>query len=102
MEILDRINELRNKRNWSIYKLAEESGLTQSTLANMFSRKTNPSISTLKQLCDAFGITLSQFFEDENLGYSDDELLLLSNYRKLNDKEKNIVLSLTDNILKQK
>ena len=102
MEILDRINELRDNRGWSIYKLAEESGLTQSTLANMFSRKTNPSISTLKQLCDAFGITISQFFEDENTGYSDDELLLLSNYRKLNNKEKNIVLSLTDNILKQK
>lgn len=47
MDILDRITELREERGWSVYKLAEESGLTQSTLANMFSRKTMPSIATL-------------------------------------------------------
>ena len=102
MDVLERINELRNNRGWSIYKLAEESGLTQSTIANMFSRKSNPSISTLSMLCDAFGITLSQFFDDKELEYSDDELLILSNYRKLNEKEKNIIKSLIENILKDK
>lgn len=102
MEVLERINELRKNRGWSIYKLAEESGITQSTLANMFTRKSNPSISTLKQLCEGFGITLAQFFEDDSKDFSNDELLLLSNYRKLSDKEKNIIHSLIDNILKQK
>lgn len=102
MDVLERINELRNNRGWSIYKLAEESGLTQSTLANMFTRKSNPSIPTLIQLCDAFGITLSQFFDDKELEYSDDELMLLSNYKKLNEKEKHIINSLIDNILKEK
>ena len=71
MEILERINNLKNERGWSIYKLAEESGITQSTLANMFSRKTMPSISTLKQLCDAFGISLAQFFDYESKDFSD-------------------------------
>lgn len=102
MDVLERINELRKNRGWSIYKLAEESGITQSTLANMFTRKSNPSIPTLIQLCEAFGITLSQFFDDKELKYSDDELMLLSNYRKLNEKEKNIINSLIDNILNQK
>lgn len=102
MDVLERINELRKNRGWSIYKLAEESGITQSTLANMFTRKSNPSIPTLIQLCEAFGITLSQFFDDKELEYSDDELMLLSNYRKLNEKEKNIINSLIDNILNQK
>ena len=102
MNVLDRINELRNNRGWSIYKLAEESGITQSTLANMFTRKSNPSIPTLIQLCEAFGITLSQFFDDKELEYSDDELMLLSNYKKLNEKEKHIINSLIDNILKER
>ena len=102
MDVLERINELRKNRGWSIYKLAEESSITQSTLANMFTRKSNPSIPTLIQLCEAFGITLSQFFDDKELEYSDDELLVLSNYRKLNQKEKNIINSLIDNILNQK
>lgn len=64
MDILEKINKLRLERGWSVYKLAEESGLTQSTIANMFSRKTMPSISTLTQICNAFGISLSEFFSD--------------------------------------
>lgn len=102
MEILNRINQLRKSRNWSIYKLAEESGITQSTLSNMFSRKTMPSISTLKQLCDAFGISLSEFFDYESKDFSKEESLLISKYKKLSEQEKIIVQNLLDSILKTK
>lgn len=102
MEILNRINQLRKSRNWSIYKLAEESGITQSTLSNMFSRKTMPSISTLKQLCDAFGISLSEFFDYESKDFSEEESLLISKYKKLSEQEKIIVQNLLDSILKTK
>lgn len=86
MDILNKINELRNQKGWSIYKLSEESGITQSTLSNMFSRKTLPSLTTLKQLCDSFNISLSEFFSDSST--SNDETFLLSNYRKLSEKDK--------------
>lgn len=102
MNVLDRINELRKKQGWSLYKLSEESGVSQSTLSNMFVRKTNPSIATLSMICDAFGITLAEFFNEKNSNFSGDELILLSNYRKLSAKEKNIINSLIDNILNQK
>ena len=102
MEILNRINELRNKRGWSIYKLAEESGITQSTLANMFSRQTSPSLTTLKQLCDAFGISMAQFFEDDSNGFSDEEQLIVSYYRKLSKSEKEVITKLLESILNQK
>lgn len=102
MNVLKRINELRKNRGWSIYKLSEESGITQSTLANMFNRQTQPSISTLTALCEAFGITLSQFFDCDLDNYSSDELLLLNKYKKLNVQEKTIINSLIDTILKQK
>ena len=102
MEILNRINELRNKRGWSIYKLAEESGITQSTLANMFSRQTLPSLTTLKQLCDAFGISMAQFFEDDSNGFSDEEQLIVSYYRKLSKSEKEVITKLLESILNQK
>ncbi|MBQ8425942.1 MAG: helix-turn-helix transcriptional regulator [Clostridia bacterium] len=102
MNILERINELRNNLGWSLYKLSEESGVSQSTLSNMFVRRTNPNIATLSMICDALGITLSDFFADTGSTFSSEELLLLSNFRKLDKKEKNIVLSLIDTILKQK
>ena len=65
MNTLERIRKLLNGRNWSMYKLSKASGVSQSTLSNMFSRNNDPSISTLEDICKAFGITLSQFFANE-------------------------------------
>ena len=56
------------EHHWSDYRLAAESGLSASTIANMRRRNTVPSITTLEAICNAFGITLSQFFyENDNL-----------------------------------
>ena len=41
-----------------------EAMLTQSTLNNLYMRKTEPKLSTLRAICGAFGITLSEFFAD--------------------------------------
>jgi transcriptional regulator with XRE-family HTH domain len=67
MDILDKITQFRLERNWSEYQLAEESGLTQSTISSWYRKNMLPSITSLSKICDAFGITLSQFFlEDDN------------------------------------
>ncbi len=72
MEVLEKIDKLRIERGWSINYLAMESGLTQSTLNNLYSRKTEPKISTLRAICGAFGLTLSEFFREE--GDNTDEI----------------------------
>lgn len=72
MEVLDRIEKLRKEKGWSINYLAMESGLTQSTLNNLYSRNAEPKISTLRAICGAFGISLSDFFKEEE---NDDELI---------------------------
>ena len=59
-----RIRELMADRQWSEYRLALESGLSQSTISNIFSRNTTPSIPTLESICKGFGITLAQFFAE--------------------------------------
>lgn len=67
MDILEKITELRLERNWSEYQLAEKSGLTQSTISSWYRKNMVPSIPSLTKICDAFGITISQFFlEDSN------------------------------------
>lgn len=93
MNILERIKELCNERHWTIYKLAEESGITQSTITNMFYRKTLPSLTTLLAICDAFSITPSQFFDDENIavGLSSEEENIVKQYRKLNKRDKQLL-----------
>lgn len=67
MDILKRIVDLRTERNWTEYQLAERSGLTQSTISSWYRKNMLPTIPSLSKICDAFGITLSQFFlEDES------------------------------------
>ena len=99
MDILERIIKLKNDRNWSTYKLAEESGITQSTLANMFSRKTMPSIQTLTAICNAFNITLSDFFDETPKGeISAEDKQLICKYHSLNSKNKTIIKTLIDTL----
>lgn len=66
MDVIKRIDALMKERNWSKYKLAVKSGLSSSTIANIYQRNTVPSITTLEAICSAFGITLAQFFNEES------------------------------------
>lgn len=94
MDILARIDELRTERGWSINNLAMEAELTQSTLNNLYTRNTEPKISTLRSICNAFGITLSEFFNEKNT--NDDELLRRVN--SLPKESKKALLTLLKNI----
>ena len=62
MDTKQRIRALMDERQWSEYRLAIASGLSQSTVANIFNRNTTPSVSTLEAICRGFGITMAQFF----------------------------------------
>lgn len=93
MDILEHIKELCAERDWTVYRLADEAGITQSTLTNMFYRKTLPSISTLMAICNAFNITLAQFFSatDTEFSITNDEKKIIKKYRRLTPKNKKIV-----------
>lgn len=61
-----RIHELCDERKISINHLSMLCGMTQSTLSNITSgRSKNPTISTLKKICDGLEITLVEFFDSE-------------------------------------
>lgn len=92
MNVVQKIYNLMQDNNWTIYRLAELSEVNESTLKSMFSRHSLPSIENLEKICNAFGITLSEFF-DENI--PDDELLLIqSKYKTLNEKRKTLIKEL--------
>ena len=90
MDIVKKINELRNDRKWSVNNLAMEAGLTQSTLSSMLSRNSPPRLDTLQAICGAFGITLAQFFlEDESIEMlSEIEMEMLDSYAQLMELRK--------------
>lgn len=66
IDVLQRINELREERHWTEYQLAERSGLTQSTISSWYRKKMLPTIPSLTKICDAFGISISQFFLEDH------------------------------------
>ncbi len=67
MDIVKKIDALRKEKGWSVNRLALEAMLTQSTVSNMFISGSEPKISTLRALCNALGVSLSDFFKEEEV-----------------------------------
>ena len=65
IDVLERITYHRKLRNWTEYQLAEQSGLTQSTISSWYRKDMLPTLPSLEKICEAYGITLSQFFMTE-------------------------------------
>lgn len=61
-----RIEELCRQKGITLNKLGTVSGVTQSTLNNIISGTSkNPTISTIKKICDGCGITIIDFFDTD-------------------------------------
>ncbi|MCC5426863.1 helix-turn-helix transcriptional regulator [Clostridium botulinum] len=57
---------LENK-GWSRYKLCREANIAQSTLSDILSGKAkNPNTKTLQKIADALGVSVNEFFDDNN------------------------------------
>lgn len=100
MDIKKHIKELMDERSWTTYRLSKEAGLSHSTITNIFKRNNAPTFPTLEAICKAFGITLSQFFSEEN---SPEELTaeqrtLFAAWSTLNDEQKEALLLLMKRI----
>lgn len=94
MTVLERILQLKEERNWSEYRLSEESGIAQSTISSWFRKNINPSISSLENICSAFHITLSQFFAYDNtmVDLTDLQQELLQHWSKLSAQQQQHLL----------
>lgn len=66
IEVMERIKQLCESRSWSYYRLAKASGIPYSTLNTMLHKSYVPTVPSLQKICDGFGITLAQFFSDED------------------------------------
>ena len=76
LDIVGRIRKENEKRGWTVYRLAKEANLSHSTLTNMMHRGTCPSLTTIENVCEAYGITLAEFL------YGQDDLIHLNAEQK--------------------
>lgn len=68
MNTITRVYELLDDRAMSLTKLAEMSGVAYSTIKMAESRNTQLSVDTIERICNALGITLSEFFAEPKAG----------------------------------
>ena len=95
MDAKARIRELMAERKWSEYRLAIASGLSQSTVANIFNRNTTPSIATLESICAGFGITLAQFFaEGDMVELTEEQKEMFAAWSSLSKDQKDVLQQL--------
>ena len=80
IDVLEKITKLRIERHWTEYQLAEASGLTQSTISSWYRKDMLPTLPSLIKICDAFNISVSQFFIEDN-----------NNAVLLNDKQAQLI-----------
>lgn len=92
-DINKRILELCKEKNWSEYKLSQESNIPNSSINAMFKHNHVPTIHNLKKICDAFQITLSQFFDNHLFNTSNNTSLYIElwNQLNINDQEKVLI-----------
>ena len=64
MEVGDKIIRLRSEKGVSQNTLARRSGIGQSTLSEIESKKKSPNVVTLEKICIALDLTLAEFFAD--------------------------------------
>ena len=99
MNVLERIERLMQQRNWTVYRLKKESGIPQSTLAHVFRKDSEPTISTLETICTTFGITMAEFFADgEFVPLTEEQRKILDKWAQLNSEQKQLLLSMIENM----
>lgn len=97
-QVLNTILAHRNAGGWSEYQLAERSGLPQSTISSWYRKDIVPTVPSLKKICKAYGITLSQLFAegDAPVALTDSQRKLLEGCSKLTEEQQNAVFLLIE------
>lgn len=101
--IIDRIEQLCEQKQMSRYRLAQKSGIAQSSLSTLLNRQSVPTIQTLEKICKGLDMTLAQFFAgDEQLpDLTEEQKDLLATWDVMNAHEKELVKAYMQGIVRK-
>ena len=97
--IRNRITELRLQKNKSEYQLSYALGHSRGYIYNISSGKALPSMSEFLSICDYFGITPAEFF-DERTEISPDIEKAVNLVKKLSNDDLRLLLEIMERLLK--
>jgi len=96
MDIQERILNLINKRGWSLYRLAKETGIHATTVYDWFNdNHFTPSRKSIEIICAAMDVSVAEFFSGiEENQLNDEQILLLELFSKVPQNKKQFVFDL--------
>ena len=94
--IASRIDCLRAQHDLSIRELAHKSGVSKSQLADIIQGNKIPNIFTLHCICNALGISLSDFFDfdDNAIKLRNKEAILIKIFREVSPMSQDTLIKL--------
>jgi transcriptional regulator with XRE-family HTH domain len=87
MDVGERIKYFRTAKGYSVNKLANLSGISQSYVRDVELGNKNPTVEIISIICDTLNISLQEFFSDENSQSFLSDPLLAEIY-SLNDRQR--------------
>ncbi len=95
-EIYVKVERLRLKKGWTVYKLAKEAGVAPTTIYNWRDRGSSPTLSLLDAICSAYGISLLDFLldGDELMALTEEQNELMKVWNTLKPVQKKSLLNL--------
>jgi len=87
----------------SRYRLAQKSGISQSSISTLLNRQSVPTIQTLEKICKGLDMTLAQFFskDDELPNLTEEQKHLLTTWNAMNEQEKALVEAYMQGIVRK-
>lgn len=81
MDISARIKFFREQKGYTVNRLANIAGISQSYLRSVELGQKNPTVETLSEICWALDISLKDFFDDDTFASLQKDELLREIYR---------------------
>ncbi len=90
MDISARIKFFREQKGYTVNRLANIAGISQSYLRSVELGQKNPTVETLSEICWALDISLKDFFDDDTLASLQKDELLREIYRLTPKQRQNL------------
>lgn len=96
MDYGKKLKSIRENKKISIYRLSQDTGISQGHISDLENGRNQPTIETLRKILVPLGITLAEFFnEDKDVSYLNErETKLLTQFRNMPDDKAELFLQL--------
>jgi len=99
-DVVSKISKLMDERKWTAYRLEQESNVPAPTIRRWLQTDMYPSIPVLMQVCNAFGLTIGEFFtQSVFVELTDERKILFDKWSRLTKVQKSAIMSHMDGYL---